>query len=232
MFKKYLRIRFEAFKERYRDLYPKEAWDYIEEHFFHDLHTFEVPDILMQVYSELGVYPSPAMYYRKHLKELKSHFNLDRNILEVGSGMIPAFANLIAEEQFRAGKGTITVYDPRIIETSPKYDNMTIHRESFDENTNLSHYDLIAGLMTCEVTPLLLEMAIKNDIDFYIALCGCVHAPLRSMSGLIGTSPDIYQDMVIDNAKRLIKEKCNRELFVTKIEGNPHNYPILYSKKN
>lgn len=231
MFKKYLRIRFNAFKEKYKDLYSKEAWDYIEEHFFSDLHEFEVPDILMQVYSELGVYPSPAIYYRQHLKELKSHFNLDRNILDVGSGMIPAFANLIAEEQIRLGKGTITVYDPVLVQTVPKFDNMMLHRELFDENTDISSYDLITGLMTCEVTPLLIERAINNDKDFYIAMCGCVHAPLRSMSGLVGTSPDIYQEMVIDKAKTLIKDK-NRELFVTRIHNNPHNYPVLYSKKN
>ena len=53
-----LKTRFEKFKEKYAANYEPEAWEYIEEHFFEDIHSQEAPDILLQVYEELGLFPS------------------------------------------------------------------------------------------------------------------------------------------------------------------------------
>ncbi len=61
-----LRMKFENFKTKYSSRYSKEAWKYIEENFFNMIHSKETPDILMQIYSERGINPSAAGFYKKH----------------------------------------------------------------------------------------------------------------------------------------------------------------------
>ena len=226
-----LRSKFEAFKAKYADKYEPEAWKYIEENFFENIHNDETPDIIMQIYSELGIFPSAANFYRKHLKLLRSIFPIDGNIVEVASGRIPAFANMIASEQCRIGKGTITIYEPLLIEMTPKYPNMTLHKEYFYKDTDIKSADLVVGIMPCESTELILENAIKSDKDFYVAMCGCVHSPLEYFYGCYGTSPEMYQEQVIGNAESLLKEYSDDKLEVTKMHNTPFDYPILYRKK-
>ena len=227
-----LKIRFANFKAKYSNKYSKEAWEYIEENFFNMIDSKETPDILMQVYSELGINPSAAVFYKKHLKLLKSIFPIDGNIVEVASGRIPAFANMLAKEQGKIGKGTVTIYEPLLVELEPKYQNITIHNEYFQEDTDISFADLVVAIMPCEATEVILESAIKNRKPFYIAMCGCVHSPLASMYSFgFGTSPEIYQRQVISKAKSLIAEYGGAELQVTKLKDSPIDYPILYRKK-
>lgn len=231
-YKNQLKKRFEVFKDKYSHKYSPKAWEYIEDNFFDMIHSNETPDILMQVYSELDITPSSAMFYRKHLKLLKSKFPIDGNILEIGSGRIPAFANLIASEQNRIKKGTITIYDPLLVELTPKYHNMTLHKEYFNLDTDVSMYDLLVGIMPCEATESILESAISNKKDFYVAMCGCVHSPWESMYPFgFSTSPEIYQQQVISKAKKLMKEYNMGELGVTKLRTSPINYPILYNRQ-
>jgi len=227
-----LQSRFNKFKAQYQSQYEPEAWQYIEEHFFEDIHSDEAPDILLQVYEELGLFPSGGMFYHKHLKLLKKLFPIDGNIVEVGSGRIPAFANLLASEQGKIGKGTITLYEPLLVQLEPKYSNMTFHKEFFDEDTDISKADLVVGIMPCDATESILANAIKHNIDFYVAMCGCVHSPLSSMSMFgYGTSPEIYQHEVIENAHALIKEYASYHMEVTQLKNTPLNYPILYSRR-
>lgn len=55
--------RFENFKDKYSSLYSPEAWEYIEEHFYDDIHNNDVSDILMQVFGELGIVPMVLLLY-------------------------------------------------------------------------------------------------------------------------------------------------------------------------
>ncbi|MBQ4031536.1 MAG: hypothetical protein II625_07250 [Bacilli bacterium] len=230
---KHLQSQFEMFKDLYSQRYKPETWEYIEEHFYDDIHSNEAPDILMQIYSELDIVPSAGNFYRKHLKLIKKLFPLDGNIVEVGAGRIPALANLIASEQLRIGKGTITIYDPLLVQMTPKYPNIEIHKEYFYNDTDISHADLVVGVMPCDATESILENAIASDKDFYVAMCGCVHSPLQSMSMFgFGTSPEIYQAEVIDKAKTLLKQYGDHSrLEVTKLKDHPINYPILYNRR-
>ncbi len=227
-----LKMKFENFKTKYSSKYSKEAWEYIEENFFSMIHSKETPDILMQIYSELGINPSAAVFYKKHLKLLKSIFPLDGNIVEVASGRIPAFANMLAKEQGKLGKGTVTIYEPLLVELEPKYPNMTIHNEYFREDTDIAFADLVVAIMPCDVTETILENAIKSGKPFYVAMCGCVHSPWASMYSFgFGTSPEIYQQQVMAKAESLIEEYGGEELQVTKLKNSPIDYPILYRKK-
>lgn len=227
-----LKSRFQRFADKYSSKYSDSAWEYIEENFFKELHSNCAPDILMQVYSELEINPSPAMFYHKHLRLLKKLFPIDGNIVEVGSGRIPAFANLLAREQIHIGKGTITLYEPLLVELNPKYPNMTLHKEYFNTDTDISNADLVVGIMPCEATESILESAISNQKDFYVAMCGCVHSPWESMYPFgFSTSPEIYQQQVIEKAKKLMKEYNMGELEVTRLKNTEIDYPILYNKK-
>ncbi len=228
-----LQTKFENFKEKYASRYSKEEWEYIEEHFFDNVHNNEIPDLLRQVYAELEIPSSGAIYYRQHFRLLKGLFPLDGNVIEIGSGRIPAFGDMIASEQRRLGKGTITVYEPLLVKLTSRYPNMTLHKEYFDNNTDISDANLLVGIMPCEATETILESAIANDKDFYVAMCGCVHSALSSMSMFgYGTSPEFYQDEVISKAKCLLREYGDKShLEVTKLKNSPIDYPILYSRR-
>jgi len=224
--------KFKAFKEQYQDKYEPAAWEYIEENFYSGLKNKEAPDILMQIYTELGLKPAGGSFYKRHLELLKSIFPIDGNIIEVGSGRIPAFANILANEQLKIGKGTITLYEPLLVELTPRYPNIELHKEEFTLDTDVSKSNLLVGIMACEATESILESAIKNNKDFYVAMCGCVHSPLSYMSYYgYYTTPEMYQEQVITKAEHLLEEYPNGTLEVTKLENTPFDYPILYNRR-
>ena len=116
---KKLQEKFAAFKAKYQQSYSPQAWQYIEENFFTSIDSDDTPDILMQIYNELGIPIKNGNFYRKHLQLIKDRFPIDGNVVEVASGRIPALANMMAQEQLNIGKGTITIYEPLLIEMIP-----------------------------------------------------------------------------------------------------------------
>ncbi len=228
---KELKTKFVEFAKKYKSLYSKSAWEYIEEEIFNALKENDAPDILMQIYSELKINPSPARFYQHHLKLVKENFPIDGNIVDIASGMLPAFANLLAEEQLHIGKGTVTIYEPLLLSMEPKHPNITLHKEEFTSDTDLSKYDLVTGIMPCDATEIILENAIRNHKNFYVAMCGCVHDPLAYYYGYMGIAPEVYQEKVIAKAEKLLKEYDDGTLEVTQLKNTELNYPILYNKK-
>ena len=222
---------FKRFKAKYKDLYPEGAWEFIEKEFPKQIDTKSAPDILMQIYTELNLNNKGTIFYRRHLKLLRELFPITGNLLEIGSGYIPSFANLIANEQLKLNSGTITIYEPNLVSLKPKYPNMTLHKEEFTTSTDVSQYDLITALLPCEATETIIESACKNRKDFYIAMCGCVHSDLGYFYGYMSTSPLLYQNQLIDKAERLLKEYDNGTLEITKLNNHPINYPILYNRR-
>ena len=125
--------RFNLFKEKYQQLYPEDLWEYIEENFW--LYVFQTcaPDVLMQVYTEMGLVHENGDFYAAHISKIKERFNIGCNIIDIGSGIIPSFANKLAYEQLKINKGTITIYEPLLVDAKAKYPNMTIHKEDFTQ---------------------------------------------------------------------------------------------------
>ena len=157
-------------------------------------------------------------------------YGLDKNIVEVASGVIPSFAKKIYKEQMRLGKGTITIYEPDLLfekeESCPK---MVINRKNFNSTCNIKDSDLIAGLFPCDATEPIIEEACKYDKDFYVAMCGCVHFRNANIPYSESNSR-LYQSYVIDLADRLVSN--NKELVVDMLDDKylvP--YPIIYTKK-
>ena len=221
---------FKNFKKKYKDKYEdEELWYYIEENFWNFIDKNSAPDVLMQIYTELGIESPDGNFYKEHLKRLKERFDIRGNVLDVASGSIPAFANLLAHEQLKIGSGTVTLYEPLLIVDKPKYPNMTMYRQNFTEYTYIKNFDLITGIMPCGVTETLIEQACRNQKDFYVAMCGCTHFEYVPYDFLI--TPESYQYYIIEKTEQLLQRYDNGTLEVEHLDNYEINYPILYNKK-
>ena len=222
--------KFFKFFKKYAHLYPKEAREFIKDNFASSIRNICQADILMQINQELGVtFPIPS-FYEAHVNKIMELFDIGCHITDVASGMLPAFANLIASRQLKIGKGTITLYDPELLTTEPKYRNMTLHKEEFTTNTNISSSNLLVGILPCKATETIIESACTNHKDFYIAMCGCTH--FKHITPYMLPSPELYQLEIIDLAEKLLKQYDNGKLVVEHLDDNYEiNYPILYNKK-
>ena len=188
------------------------------------------PDVLMQIYETVGCGVKEGSFYNAHLNKIQELYGLDKNILEVAGGRMPAFANKVATIQKKTKKGTITVYDPCLIITKPNFKNLKLHKEDFMPDTDIKSYDLIMGLLPCEATEAIITTSCKAQKDFYVAMCGCVHFDFYDPFAYY--TPHIYQQYVIQLAKDMLKEYDNGELVVEYLpEEYQIDYPILYNRK-
>lgn len=105
--RKSLEEAYQEYKKNYEHFYNEKARKYIEDNFFNGANRTSNMDILMQLYSELGLDVGKHTFYDEHLERINSIFGLDRDIIEVASGYIPAFANKIAKKQLALNRGTI-----------------------------------------------------------------------------------------------------------------------------
>jgi len=216
--------KYQEFLELYSDQYDKDALEFIKDNFFTYIHKKASPDILMQIYHELGIKNESTLFYKLHLKKLQDKFSLDRNILEIGSGYIPAFAEEISSYQQHINKGTITIYEPLLIKMN---DNINSHKEKFTIDTDISKYDLLVGILPCDATETIIEAACKNNKDFYIAMCGCVH---RETGSELVYNPISYQHYIIDKTEYYLEKYNNGTLEIDRI-NHDIDYPILSNKK-
>lgn len=218
---------FKIYKEQYEKYYDDDLRKFIESRFFIDAYEKESVDVLMQLYSELGLDQGIETFYKTHFQKINNLFGLDRDVIEVGSGYIPAFANKIAFYQQRLQKGTITIYEPLLNEITPKFPNMTIHKEKFTPETQINSNALGISILSCEATATILKKFCENRMDFYIAMCGCDHT-----SNGFTYNPYFYQESIIALANNLVKDYDNGELVVDSL-GKEFNidYPILYNRR-
>ena len=203
-----LRKKYYIFYRKFHKLYTPEEWELIRMYFFNSVNYITIPLIITQIYSELGIDAKALELYKNHFSKFKSNFSFSQNIIDIGGGRLPAFANMIAEEQLKIGKGTITVYDPKLVITKPKFDNMRLVKEKFTKDTDVSKYDLMLGIFPCEATSAIIESAIKNDKDFYVAQCGCYEHVI---------SPSYFFD--------------NEEVETEYFDGTEYDWPIYIRKK-
>ena len=225
-----IKRKFLEFLKKYGHLYPNEALEFIKDNFSKGLTDVCQADLLMQINQELGVtFPIPS-FYEAHANKLMEHFDVGCHITDVASGMVPAFANLIAARQLKIGKGTITLYDPELLTTEPKYRNMILHKEEFTTSTDVSSSNLLVGILPCGATEDIIESACTNHKDFYVAMCGCTH--FKYISPFMIVSPELYQDHVIRLAEKLLEQYDNGHLVVDQLTDDYEiNYPILYNRR-
>lgn len=220
---------YQEYKEKYEHFYSEKAKQYIEDNFFNGANRTSNTDILMQLYSELGLDIGKHTFYDEHLERINSIFGLDRDIIEVASGYIPAFANKIAKKQLALNRGTITIYEPELFEEKAKYSNMTIHKEKFTEQTKINKDSLGIGILPCDATEAMIRNFCKNNMDFYIAMCNCNH----KSNNIFPTYQ--YQNKMVDLAESLL-EKYNNNQKELKIDYLDDEFvfgyaPIIYTKQ-
>lgn len=220
-----LQEKLQKIKKKYTSKYNPLLWGIIERNIEYFLNDEFAPCELLQLYSEMGIEHKYGNFYEAHLQKLKEHFDITKNIIEVGAGYIPVFAKKVAHEQLKLGAGTITVYDPLLIPRRSNIKNMHIHRTKFKYNTRIKEFDLVVGIYPCNATDVAIESACRNQKDFYIALCDCDQ---------MGTgNPKTYHDYIIKRAESLLNVYDNGTLVVDTLGGSFKNpNPILYNRKN
>ena len=166
-------LEFQLFLKKYGKYYKEipGAYEYIKQQFFVDISYGKPNDIIRSIIEELGLNRFLENdYYKNFIEYMKSETGIDKNLLEVGCGILPSLANRISKEQTC---GSVTAMDPKVIEAYEG--NIGIIKKEFTLDTDVSHYDLIYGFYPCQVTPLMIQSSFKNDKDLFLEMCGCTH---------------------------------------------------------
>jgi len=166
---KYQLEKFEKFKQFFKDDYSN-----LEFFLLSELITDRDPnltDYAAQVRAYLGFVEGYSNKYIGYLRMLKHYFQLNRDIIEIGSGKLPILSHYIDEEQRLLKEGTVTAYDPRIIKT--QIGNIIQKKEFFLSSTNVKENSLLVGICPCNGTKELIEKANDEKLEFFLSLCDC-----------------------------------------------------------
>ncbi len=216
---------FDSFIEQYRGVISEESISEIRENFLKGPGNKNPDSFTLELFEDLGMIPDKVSPHYTFLEELCKSHSLKKNIIEVGGGMIPTLGNLIAERQKKIGNGTITIYDPLLSNAEPKFSNMSLKRNYFTFEEDLSNYDLMIGLAPCEGLIQMLTAAGKYNLDFFIELCSCEH---RVPSSKIKN----YKMYVLEYAKYVCDKFGLGTLKVIPTTKKSLNIePIIYNKR-
>lgn len=188
--------------------------------------SFFVNPFYAQIYETMGIVKPACSTYYQLTHMIEKYFGLKRDIVEIGGGLFPILADYLRVKQLQIGIGTVTVYDPGIWMQYPT--SAKLVKERFTLETVIPEHSLLVGMYPCEATELIVKRAIKENLDFCIALCGCNH------SGMLSISTDEYHDMLI---KELMFELLHKKNLKVKyfpkscFERGTSSYPILLAKE-
>lgn len=223
---------FKKHMDKYANKYGEGIREELYRYFIDSIGETQIYSEFSQIFDDMGAIAPCTNHYLAYLDMLKNNFDINCNIVEVGGGCIPTFAKYVAQEQLKTGLGTITVYDPQLINRK-KYGcrNLHLHRKPVDDKTNLSSFDLIVGIMPCLGTDTTLELIKKYNKDFFLAFCGCDHDSYRLGYYPYGYYRPSYNDY-IPYVEQICKENNLGELVVDYLPDRFEiNYPIVYNKR-
>ena len=185
-----------------------------------------VPDLVREVYDELGLLADEDNIYLGFIEMLDDIFDIkDKNIVEVGGGVIPRLGKRIASRQT---EGKITVYDPRLSVYERDLERMHLVRDKFTKDTDVKDVDLLIGFMPCEATHLIISSATENDIDFMIALCeGGTHGDVFDYYD----SSEEWLDSTIYYAKKRVEVNNMGRVKEKKLLKYRDPYPVIYNSR-
>ncbi len=184
-----------------------------------------IPDVMRELYAELGLFKENEDIYSGFTDLLKENFNINQDIIEVGGGILPKLAERISQEQT---EGTVTVYDPRLGTTDTNIDNLLLKQEKFTLKTDISNSGLIIAFMPCEATETIITSATKNKKDFMIGMCE---------GGPHGDYFDFYENeeewlsAMLYYAENQIEENNLGTLQKTYLKEYNYEYPIIWNKR-
>lgn len=199
--------------------------DYISNSWFYDRNRDYTSDIMLQFFDELGVADDSTNYYKKFLNLLGENFDYNCNVLEVGGGHFPRLSKRLAEKQV---KGTVTVYDPKLLKVNYGLENLHLKKEEFTSSTSLDGVGLIIGCFPCQATDLIIERACQEKIDFQIALCDCVAGGDECAS----MREKVY--LMREYVRRVgskIEDSGLGQLNSVYLSSDMENLPIIYNKR-
>lgn len=185
-----------------------------------------VPDLVREVYDELGLLEDEENIYLGFIDLIQQNFDIsDRKIVEVGGGVLPRLGERIALIQ---NKGNITVYDPRLSPYKSDGEKLKLVRSKFTGNQAFENVDFLFGFMPCEAADIIVDTATDKKIDFMIALCE---------GGSHGDEFDYFEDeeewrsSLISRAKAKVKKQEMGTLGIEYMKkyGNP--YPVIYNQR-
>lgn len=219
MFRKYL--------SEYGQEYSDSSRKFIENNFLKLTKPGETPDILLQLYAKFGMLNETENIYLGFSKMIGEKYGWNSKILEVAGGYYPIFAKYIDEAQNKNGTGTISVIDPVLVTNN--LGRVKLQKKEFSRDMDVSDFDLLIGICPCEATQEIIQSAVVNKKEFFIAMCGCTHFPMDEMPWFYDRSY-LYNMWLEENmyiAKR--QEKYGFSVTEETIDNFP--YPIIYSKK-
>lgn len=182
-----------------------------------------LPNILLQVYDELGILPDFMNPYKAFSELINKQFDIkDKNIVEIGGGTIPRLAMRLSDMQNR---GSITVYDPNLY-IKKTYPNMKLIKRNFYPISNVDNADLLVGLLPCGASASILKSSIRHDKDFMIALCDSCNF-YEYFDGYEDDSNWPYS--FIESATKAVDESNLGKLKVKYLKEVGERYPIIYN---
>lgn len=218
-------LEIEKFLETYGKGYDPRELEYIRKNWQRGLKSKFTTDILRQIYSELGFFNDSENIYIGFIEILENNFDIERDIIEVGGGRFPTLAKTIALKQH---KGTITVYDPRLVTTKSEVPNMTLKKENFTMSTPIKKDQLVIAFMPCEATESTIVASGTNNTDFMIALCE---------GGPHGDEFDYFESeeewitSMIYKARLMAKKYGLGTIEVADLKQYGDPYPVIYNKR-
>lgn len=185
-----------------------------------------IPDLIVEVYDKLGILKDDENIYLGFIDLLRENFNYqERNIVEVGGGIIPGLARRISSNQTT---GKIKVYDPRLSKYEHNTEKLTLVREKFYSDTPIGNADLLIGFMPCEATYNIIESATRNNVDFMIALCeGGPHGDIYDYF----EDEKEWLDTIVYMAERGIEDSKMGTLEKRYLKKYHNPYPVVYNKR-
>lgn len=182
-----------------------------------------LPNILLQIYDELGILPDYMNPYKAFSELINKQFDIkDKNIVEIGGGTIPRLAMRLSDMQNR---GSITVYDPNLY-IKKTYPNMKLIKRNFYPISNVDYADLLVGLLPCGASASILKSSIRHDKDFMIALCDSCNF-YEYFDGYEEDSNWPYS--FIESATKAVDESNLGKLKVKYLKEVGERYPIIYN---
>ena len=221
--------RLKKYIENTREIYTKEEIEHLKRINIETIISKkrDLPDLYRQVLEEIGYYDlnESESGYNAFIEIIDKEFGIDKNIIEVGGGVVPTLAHKISLKQ---KAGNITIYDPRLSTYHKNTSNFILKKEKFINETDVSSADLIIGFMPCEATQTIIENATMNRKDFIIAMCeGGAHGDIYDYF----ESTEEWLNCMLYLAEREIKSNDMGELKVLSFKKYLSSYPIIYNKK-
>lgn len=209
----------------HKEYYTEEELRFLLANYTWGEHSLFVSDLLRQIYDELGMIQKENNIYDGFLTLTQNNFDIHQNIIECGGGRIPCLGKRLA---LANKKGTVTVYDPKLITTTSNIPNLILKKESMTKDTVVKNCQLIVGFMPNEATETIIQFAGKNNIDFIIAFSDGVWEE----NTYFEDCEEEWQLRMIYEARRQVRENNLGTLEISYLEKYDDPYPVIYNKRN